>query len=100
VTFDLSDEPELLEDTIERQVNSDGSMRQEDSLNVQNGVQNGNGHLENGHSENGQAARPLRTEWSVTRKLRVTQQGTYTSNYYINSEPCTLTATTWCCKGT
>ncbi|OLP17754.1 chromosome segregation protein SMC [Leptolyngbya sp. 'hensonii'] len=30
------------------------------------------------------------TEWSVTRKLRVTQQGTYTSNYYINSQPCTL----------
>ena len=30
-------------------------------------------------------------EWSVTRKLRVTQQGTYTSNYYINGESCTLT---------
>ncbi|PSB24155.1 chromosome segregation protein SMC [Stenomitos frigidus] len=105
VTFDLSDEPELLEDTIERQVNSDGSMRQEDALeDVQNG--NGhlnghsdsnhseNGHLENGHSENGQngkVTRSIRTEWSVTRKLRVTQQGTYTSNYYINSEPCTLT---------
>lgn len=31
------------------------------------------------------------TEWSVTRKLRVTQQGTYTSNYYINEQACTLT---------
>ena len=30
-------------------------------------------------------------EWSVTRKLRVTYQGTYTSNYYINGQPCTLT---------
>lgn len=30
-------------------------------------------------------------EWSVTRKLRVTRQGTYTSTYYINDEPCTLT---------
>lgn len=30
-------------------------------------------------------------EWSVTRKLRVTKQGTYTSNYYINGDPCTLT---------
>ncbi|MFM2430095.1 MAG: hypothetical protein RLZZ511_1308 [Cyanobacteriota bacterium] len=30
-------------------------------------------------------------EWSVTRKLRVTQQGTYTSNYYINGLPATLT---------
>ncbi|MFH7028036.1 MAG: chromosome segregation protein SMC [Heteroscytonema crispum UTEX LB 1556] len=30
-------------------------------------------------------------EWSVTRKLRVTHQGTYTSNYYINGTPSTLT---------
>ncbi|KJH69479.1 chromosome segregation protein SMC [Aliterella atlantica] len=30
-------------------------------------------------------------EWSVTRKLRVTKQGTYTSNYYINGAACTLT---------
>ena len=108
VTFDLSDEPELLEDTIERQINSDGSMRQD----VPDAVQS-NGHLnghapehsehepvehepvenpsENGHEQNGNGVRPVRTEWSVTRKLRVTQQGTYTSNYYINSEPCTLT---------
>ncbi len=76
-------------------------------------VENGhaeNGHTENGHTKNGhaknkqaasnghaEAAEPAApgpsfpTEWSVTRKLRVTQQGTYTSNYYINSEPCTLT---------
>ncbi|AFZ59045.1 chromosome segregation protein SMC [Anabaena cylindrica FACHB-243] len=30
-------------------------------------------------------------EWSVTRRLRVTPQGTYTSNYYINGVGCTLT---------
>ncbi|GAB1544544.1 chromosome segregation protein SMC [Scytonema sp. NUACC21] len=30
-------------------------------------------------------------EWSVTRRLRVTSQGTYTSNYYINGVSCTLT---------
>ena len=30
-------------------------------------------------------------EWSVTRKLRVTKQGTYTSTYYINGEACTQT---------
>ncbi|MEG3859824.1 chromosome segregation protein SMC [Microcoleus sp. herbarium12] len=34
---------------------------------------------------------PKPDEWSVTRKLRVTRQGTYTSNYYINGAPCTLT---------
>ncbi len=30
-------------------------------------------------------------DWSVTRRLRVTHQGTYTSNYYINGGACTLT---------
>jgi len=30
-------------------------------------------------------------EWQVTRKLRVTKQGTYTSSYAINGESCTLT---------
>ncbi|AFZ24921.1 condensin subunit Smc [Cylindrospermum stagnale PCC 7417] len=34
---------------------------------------------------------PKSAEWSVTRKLRVTHQGTYTSNYYINGVACTLT---------
>ena len=29
-------------------------------------------------------------EWVVSRKLRVTQQGTYTSTYYMNGTPCTL----------
>ncbi len=31
------------------------------------------------------------TEWTITRRLRVTQQGAYTSNYYFNGQPCTLT---------
>jgi chromosome segregation protein len=30
-------------------------------------------------------------EWSVTRKLRVTSSGSYTSTYYINGTPSTLT---------
>ncbi|HEY9907905.1 MAG TPA: chromosome segregation protein SMC [Thermosynechococcaceae cyanobacterium] len=74
VTFDLSDRPEDLEDTIERQVSTVST--------------NGNGS----HSVDPpllHSSTP--TEWSVTRKLRVTQQGTYTSNYYVNGEPCTLT---------
>lgn len=37
----------------------------------------------------GDDGQPL-TEWTVTRKLRVTQQGTYTSNYYIGGKSCTL----------
>ena len=60
VTFDLSDDLELLQET-----DIDGNVTQAIIL------------------EN--------NEWNVTRKLRVTQQGTYTSNYYINGESCTLT---------
>jgi len=33
----------------------------------------------------------LMKEWIVTRKLRVTQQGSYTSTYFMNGESCTLT---------
>ncbi|TAF12241.1 MAG: chromosome segregation protein SMC, partial [Nostocales cyanobacterium] len=40
-------------------------------------------------SENNNSQSP--TDWSVTRRLRVTAQGTYTSNYYINGVSCTLT---------
>ena len=73
-----------------------------------NGIAAQNGHRLNGSSQNGngQSAKhpssnnpssnekpqpgPPPTEWRVTRRLRVTAQGTYTSNYYINGEPCTL----------
>lgn len=53
---------------------------------------NGNGSHGNGNEQTSQsiAYAPL-TEWVVTRKLRVTQQGTYTSNYFINGQSCTLT---------
>ncbi|BAC09477.1 chromosome segregation protein SMC [Thermosynechococcus vestitus] len=30
------------------------------------------------------------TEWRVTRRLRVTKQGSYTSTYAVNDQPCTL----------
>ena len=61
---------------------------------------NGNGNGEssnpsegeptNGHGNAAASIVPL-SEWSVTRKLRVTQQGTYTSTYFINGQPCTQT---------
>ena len=31
-----------------------------------------------------------KTEWKVTRRLRVTKGGSYSSNYYINERPCTV----------
>ncbi|GAB4142905.1 MAG: chromosome segregation protein SMC [Cyanobacteria bacterium J069] len=77
---------------------------------AENGAATQNGHGENEHGENGNGSAAKNgngkkpdasqlnvapamvpfNEWSVTRKLRVTQQGTYTSNYYINAQPCTL----------
>ena len=62
-----------------------------------NGASNGTALAErNGSSQNGNGAAPSAIsettshEWKVTRRLRVTAQGTYTSTYYINDEPCTL----------
>jgi len=85
VTFDLSDEPEWLDAMIERQMTE---MAQAEALATPPQEDIATLHLASGHGNgNGQLTR----EWRVTRKLRVTQQGTYTSNYYINGEPCTLT---------
>lgn len=51
-----------------------------------------NGRNGNGKSSASVVLQPMSfTEWTVTRKLRVTQQGTYTSNYFINGQSCTLT---------
>ncbi len=61
-----------------------------DSVVDRNGV---NGAAENRHNGNGNGQAPVlpaSQEWKVTRRLRVTAQGTYTSNYYIDDEPCTL----------
>ena len=76
VTFDLSDAPDALSDDEEEDTE--------------------NGKLENPESDPPEppltkGGSKIQTEWSVTRRLRVTQQGTYTSNYYINGEPCNLT---------
>lgn len=83
VTFDISDLPaELLRDEDE----DEGPPSSADTADQSQPDQaNGAGAAEK--------VVPLPTqgrEWSVTRRLRVTTQGTYTSNYYINSEPCTL----------
>ncbi|EDX87554.1 chromosome segregation protein SMC [Synechococcus sp. PCC 7335] len=61
---------------------------------VKNGA-TANGHRGNGAEDangdrNGRSQGLLPQEWKVTRRLRVTAQGTYTSNYYINGDPCTL----------
>src|SRR4028118_677483 len=82
-TFDLSDAPDVLSDDEEEATQ--------------------NGEQENSESDFATSVDPPQpplkkegqkkvvAEWSVTRRLRVTQQGTYTSNYYINGESCNLT---------
>lgn len=48
--------------------------------------------ISNGASapENGANPQPQDSEWTVTRRLRVTKEGNYSSTYYINGEPCTV----------
>jgi chromosome segregation protein len=95
VTFDLTDEPLSIDDEIEQAMNGNGDgvilhgagVPAEATVNGQEDLAaqaNDHGGTGNGNGKTVQ-------EWSVTRKLRVTQQGTYTSNYYMNGEPCTLT---------
>lgn len=54
-----------------------------------------NSYEQNGHGQNGaghgEAIALAAAEWKVTRRLRVTQQGTYSSSFFINGEPVTLT---------
>jgi len=72
--------------------NGSGLTPSSDGAEVAQGT-NGNGNGSgNGNDSLAETPKLLPfEEWSVTRKLRVTQQGTYTSHYFINGEPCTLT---------
>jgi chromosome segregation protein len=70
------------------ELEEDDLGRSEDDIEPGGEEASNNGHVVN--DSNGKTPALLK-EWSVTRKLRVTQQGTYTSNYYLNGIPCTLT---------
>jgi chromosome segregation protein len=70
-------------EVLENRASQNGHQNGGSQNTHQNGHQNGSGNHSNGRAESPQ-------EWQVTRRLRVTAQGTYTSNYYINGEPCTL----------
>jgi chromosome segregation protein len=99
VTFDLTADPDLWEiinagadpDVAPIAVvveGTDAAATRTIELSESEAASVANGHLPDFAAA--QAAEPVR-EWAVTRKLRVTQQGTYTSNYYINGQPVTLT---------
>jgi chromosome segregation protein len=90
VTFALDDADAL------NALDEDEPIASENDDGEDSNHQNGHAQTEktqNGHADNGnlQTAVPSITEWNVTRKLRVTQQGTYTSSYAINGQTCTLT---------
>ncbi len=67
-----------------------GHHQSANSLNGTLSNLNGNSSLNGNANESLNEKSSLPVEWKVTRRLRVTAQGTYTSNYYINDEPCTL----------
>lgn len=91
VTFDLSDAPDaFFEDEQEQDSNGDAPVSAPEA---QEQESNGSASLFTPKQDNPKSniQHPKSTEWSVTRRLRVTQQGTYTSNYYINGESSSLT---------
>lgn len=95
VTFALDDENDLQGDDDTREglllgAEADASLPTE-TLDHEDTPANGNGHTPAAAQLSVAPGVVPFNEWSVTRKLRVTQQGTYTSNYYINGQPCTLT---------
>ncbi|HBE59137.1 MAG TPA: chromosome segregation protein SMC [Cyanobacteria bacterium UBA11149] len=85
VTFDISDIADSF--WVEGMGNGEWGMGSEDE---------GRGNREEEAAHNQEAItnhQPEKnnSEWSVTRRLRVTKQGSYTSTYYINGETCTQT---------
>ncbi|MEQ8466999.1 chromosome segregation protein SMC [Coleofasciculus sp. E1-EBD-02] len=85
VTFDLSDAPDILgvEEIPENsESDADEEAEEEEKEETEESEED---------NPNSQPLTPQSTEWSVTRRLRVTKQNTYTSTYYINGESCTLT---------
>ncbi|MDZ8028783.1 MAG: chromosome segregation protein SMC [Nostoc sp. DedQUE11] len=80
VTFDLSDE-----------VSRKDAKAQREDVEEAGGVGEENPKSQVARLSVAEVQNPKLSEWSVTRKLRVTHQGSYTSNYYINGVSCTLT---------
>jgi chromosome segregation protein len=101
VTFDISDvSPDLIldrgnpqEDTT-KTVDVDATDADDTAVGADDSLAAASDGSASATADTDNKVVPLPTqprEWTVTRRLRVTNQGTYTSNYYINSEPCTLT---------
>lgn len=84
VTFDLSDLPDLADFCKQRVVLAEGNETEseEPPTPFQNNRDRNDG--------NGRATLVVNPDWTVTRRLRVTKGGSYSSSYYINGEPCSV----------
>ena len=114
VTFDLSDLSGLLVDDLynegppeNRSGPADSSQEDRDGQQPTENGQEPTGQVEESKAEegngeelgeegtkNGDRSNDNQSndkEWSISRRLRVTKQGTYTSTYYMSGVPCTLT---------
>jgi chromosome segregation protein len=81
VTFDVSDLSDLEEFSPEHPPTT------KIALTENNNHENGQNISENSETEN----HLIRSsEWTVTRRLRVTKGGSYSSTYYINEQPCNV----------
>ncbi|MGB3511517.1 MAG: chromosome segregation protein SMC [Microcoleaceae cyanobacterium] len=89
VTFDLED----IETTINGHKDSEASQpeTQTTTENQPEVIENGENTPESDDPFEIASSFHSLSEWSISRRLRVTKQGTYTSTYYMNGQPCTLT---------
>lgn len=94
VTFDISDVPaELLlgDDDDEEKQSETVDVEAVESDAGKNGSVSQQVTTEIAESDGKVVPLPTHSrEWTVMRRLRVTNQGTYTSNYYVNGQPSTL----------
>lgn len=92
VTFDLSDLEESSSD-LDATLTANGHVAETSKETVETAdteQTESEPASSNGATNNGPQQQSWPQEWSVTRKLRVTKSGTYTSTYYTNGIPCTL----------
>ncbi|MFM6369493.1 MAG: AAA family ATPase, partial [Dolichospermum sp.] len=91
VTFDISDIPPRDAQT-QREEGEEGEEVGEENPKLDVSRTDAEAQREDGEENPKSKIQHLKSsDWSVTRRLRVSQQGGYTSNYYINGVPCTLT---------
>jgi chromosome segregation protein len=93
VTFDLSDLGDL-EETLTTSadfITVSGEELEGERDNHQENVNgtNGNKEVESNNKKN--TLNSLSKEWTVTRRLRVSKGGSYSSTFYVNGQVCTAT---------